>query len=672
MSNTTEALVAPYGTWESPIDASQVAGTVRRLNWPGLVGDELWWVEGGGEDSGRDTLMRRSADGTVAELLPAPWWTRNRLHEYGGCPWAAVAEGTAVVFTHWLDHRIYRFDLAADTAVPLTPQPAQEAGLRYADLVPGAPGELLAVRERHTDGHIDRHIVAVPLDGSAADDPPAVREVVGGSHFLANPRLSPNGRRLAWLAWDHPDMPWDATELRVGELDPDGTVHRYQTVLGGHNKSAVPAESVFQPEWADDDSLYAVADRTGWWNLYRVPRDGGEPTPLCERGEEFGRPLWMPGFRTYAVLADGRLAVTHSGAESSSLSVLDPASRELTAIDLSGSDLGASPEFGSVLSSDGHRIVTLASSATEHLAVVVVDPGSGSVTVERQSIDPAALPDLGCLPEVEQLTLSSADGKAIHANVYPPRNPWYEAPDDDLPPYIVQVHGGPTAKSPARMNLEFAYFTSRGIGVIDVNYGGSAGYGRQYRERLRGLWGIVDVQDCADAALALAEAGRADRNRLAIRGGSAGGWTVLASVTGGDTYACGVSYFGVAELVTFAADTHDFESRYLDGLIGPLPEARQIYEERSPLAHADDVRCPVLLLQGLEDEVVPPSQSEMFRDALAKKQIRHAYLAFEGEQHGFRKAETIVASVQAELSFYGQIMGFDPPGVPKLTLEGHA
>ncbi|MBO0830140.1 MAG: S9 family peptidase, partial [Streptosporangiales bacterium] len=525
-----------------------------------------------------------------------------------------------------------------------------------------------AVRERHDGGTITRHIVAVPVDGSAADDPSRVREVVGGSHFLSDPRPSPDGRRIAWLAWEQPDMPWDATELRLADLDENGVASSHRVLLGGPlgQDATDPGEreSVFQPEWAGTDALYAVADRTGWWNLYRVHVDGGEPAPLCPRDEEFGLPQWQLGFRSYAVLDDGRIAALHSGPSGSGFGLLDPASGKLTDLDLAYTD------WAPHVTTDGRELTSVAASPYAPGAVVRVDPAAGAATEVRASTDADALPDAAYLPDVEEVTLTGPGGRDVHANVYPPKNPRFAAPEDERPPFVVFVHGGPTAQSGATLNLTKAYFTSRGIGVVDVNYGGSTGYGRAYRERLRGQWGIVDVEDCVAAARALADRGRADPDRLAIRGGSAGGWTVLAALTSTDAFACGASYFGVAELLTFAETTHDFESRYLDGLIGKLPEDRQTYVDRAPLSHVDDVSCPVLLLQGLEDAVVPPSQGEMFREALARKGIPHAYLAFEGEQHGFRKAATIVTATEAELSFYGQVMGFDPPGVPRLALEG--
>lgn len=649
-------VTARYGAWPSPIGASDVAVAGIRLSGPTTVhtdsGDEVWWAEARPTEGGRTVIVRRDAAGAVSDVLPAGWNARTRVHEYGGTAWLPLPGG-ALAFADWSDQRVYRLDPGSTTPTPLTPEPAEAAGLRYADpvLAPGGD-EIWWVREAHDQDTIRRHIVAVPVSGAAAADPAAVREIAGGSDFLAFPRPAPDGRRLAWIAWDHPRMPWDGTELRVGELGPDGTVTSAVTVLGG------PDESVLQPEWADADTLYAVSDRSGWWNLYRLPAGGGEPEPLCPRAEEFGHPLWQLGMTTYAVLADGRLVVRH-GTDTLALGVLDPASGELTDLDLPYT------LFGSV-DVDGDTVLTTAASAVEPPEVVAVDLPTGAVTVLRRSM--AEPPDPAYLPQPRSIVVAGPGERDVHAHVYPPASPDAVAPDGELPPYVVFVHGGPTSHSPAILDLEKAYFTSRGIGVIDVNYGGSTGYGRAYRERLRREWGIVDVEDCVAAVQALVRDGLADGERLGIRGGSAGGWTTLAALTTTDAFAAGVSYYGVAELIAFTADTHDFESRYIDGLVGTLPEDRDVYVERAPLSHVDQLSCPVLLLQGLEDKVVPPSQAELFAAALEKKGIPHAYLPFAGEQHGFRKQETVVAALEAELSFYGQVFGFEPPGVPVLPL----
>ena len=653
-------VTARYGAWPSPIGASDVAVAGIRLSGPTTVhtdsGDEVWWAEARPTEGGRTVIVRRDAAGAVSDVLPAGWNARTRVHEYGGTAWLPLPGG-GLAFADWSDQRVYRLDPGSTAPTPLTPEPAEAAGLRYADpvLAPGGE-EIWWVREAHDQGTIRRHIVAVPVSGAAAADPAAVREIAGGSDFLAFPRPAPDGRRLAWIAWDHPRMPWDGTELRVGELGPAGTVTSVATVLGG------PDESVLQPEWADADTLYAVSDRSGWWNLYRLPAGGGEPEPLCPRAEEFGHPLWQLGMTTYAVLADGRLVVRH-GTDTLALGVLDPATGELTDLDLPYT------LFGSV-DVDGDTVLTTAASPVEPPEVVAVDLPTGAVTVLRRSM--AEPPDPAYLPEPRSIVVAGPGERDVHAHVYPPSSPDAVAPDGELPPYVVFVHGGPTSHSPAILDLEKAYFTSRGIGVIDVNYGGSTGYGRAYRERLRREWGIVDVEDCVAAVQALVRDGLADGERLGIRGGSAGGWTTLAALTTTDAFAAGVSYYGVAELIAFTADTHDFESRYIDGLVGTLPEDRDVYVERAPLSHVDQLSCPVLLLQGLEDKVVPPSQAELFAAALEKKGIPHAYLPFAGEQHGFRKQETVVAALEAELSFYGQVFGFEPPGVPVLPLTpGH-
>jgi dipeptidyl aminopeptidase/acylaminoacyl peptidase len=647
----------PYGAWPSPVSAVDVARGGTRMAFPAAVGDEVWWSEGRPHEGGRVAVVRADAAGRVSDVLPAGWSVRSRVHEYGGAAWLAVpaGSGSALVFVNWDDQRVYRLDAGALEPVPLTGEPPEPVAWRYADpvLAPGGD-EVWWVREAIDHGAVTRSLVAVPLDGSAAGDPRAVREIVGGSDFLAAARPSPDGRRVAWIAWDHPRMPWDGTELRVGRLDASGTVRKWTTVLGGE------AESVLQPEWADDDMLYAVSDRSGWWNLYLLAADGGDPTPLCPRAEEFGHPLWQLGYRTYAVLGTGRLVVRH-GTDTDALGVLDPTTGELA--DLALPFTFWQPE----LAATGDTVVGIAGSPIEAPAVVRVDVSTGELQRLRQSLEQP--PDPAYLPVPRPVTVPGPGERDVHANVYPPRSPDAVAPDGEKPPYVVFVHGGPTSHSPAVLDLGKAYFTSRGIGVVDVNYGGSTGYGRAYRERLRRQWGVVDVEDCVAAARALVAADEADGDRLAIRGGSAGGWTTLAALTGTDVFAAGVSYYGVAELLSFAEDTHDFESRYIDGLVGTLPEDRDVYVERAPLSHVNDLSCPVLLLQGLEDQVVPPSQAELFVEALQRKGIRHAYLTFPGEQHGFRKAETVVAALEAELSFYGQVLGFTPPGVRVLPLS---
>jgi dipeptidyl aminopeptidase/acylaminoacyl peptidase len=680
--------IAPYGTWKSPISAADVTRGGTSVTYPSITSDEVWWQEGRPAEGGRVTIMASAGAGsTPRELLPAPWNARTRVHEYGGksylpVPSMSLAGGFDLVFANFADQRLYAMGAAAADGgepVPLTPA---DGGFRFADLVLPPDGqEIWCVRETvhpddgrpeagfHTGGgmKVRREIVAVPLDGAAADDEAAIRVLVSGAQFFAFPTPSPDGTKLAWINWDHPRMPWDGTELRVGPAS-GVTVQDAPLVMGG------PDESVLAPLWRDDRTLYVISDASGWWNLYEVAAAAAAaPRPLHPREEEFAGPLWQLGGRPFALLGDGRLAVLH-GLGESHLAVLDPATGSLTDLDL-----------------PGYRVVTDLAVAGSTLAVIAVGPRvpwsvlrtspDGGLEVIRQQAVTA--PDPAYLPDARPVQfLADPAGGTVHAVVYPPTNPDVAGPDGELPPYLVHVHGGPTANSVPALSMEKAFFTSRGIGVIDVNYGGSTGYGRAYRQRLRGQWGVVDVADAMNAALALAESGEADGRRLGIRGGSAGGWTALAAVTSGlldgpgdagaghpPVFAAAVSYYGVSDLRPFALTTHDFESRYLDGLIGPLPAASDLYQARSPIGHVSPLTCPVLLLQGLDDPIVPPAQSEAIAADLAAHRIPHAYLAFEGESHGFRKAETVIASLEAELAFYGQIFGFTPPGVSAVRLD---
>jgi dipeptidyl aminopeptidase/acylaminoacyl peptidase len=669
--------IAPYGTWKSPISAADVAAAQMRLSYPDMAGDEVWWQEGRPAEGGRVTVAARGADGRTRDLLPAPWSARTRVHEYGGkayLPVPASGGGFGLVFANFADQRLYLLadpggpdkPGAAGGPAPLTPA---TRGFRFADMVLSPDGgEVWCVRETHDGDRISRAIVAVPLDGSAAADVAAIRVLVTGADFFAFPTPSPDGGTLAWINWNHPRMPWDGTELRIGPASGT-TVADSTLVMGG------PEESVLAPRWRDEMSLYAVSDISGWWNLYLV-RPGAAPRPLCPREEEFARPLWQLGMRPFAVLGDGRLAVLH-GAGEMHLSFLDPETGVLTEPGL------PFRVFMPSLAASGATVAAVAGGPRAPWSVIRVGP-VGPAEVMRAEIvreGTAAAPDPAYLPVPRQVQLSaSPNGAVVHALVYPPTSPVADGPAAELPPYIVWIHGGPTGSEDPVLDVEKAYFTSRGIGIIDVNYGGSSGYGRAYRERLRGLWGIVDVADAMNAALALAESGEADGARLGIRGGSAGGWTALAAVTSGLTgsdaapehppvFAAAVSYYGVTDLRPFAATTHDFESRYLDGLIGPLPEAEAAYQARSPIGHVSPLTCPVLLLQGLDDPVVPPAQAETIARDLAGHGIPYAYITFEGESHGFRKAGTIIAALEAELAFYGQIMGFTPPGVPPVTLS---
>ncbi|MET7691670.1 LpqB family beta-propeller domain-containing protein [Streptomyces sp. NPDC005483] len=642
-----------YGSWPSPIDAALAAAHDGHPEWLGFVGDEVWWTEPRPAEGGRRTLVRRRTDGTEESVLPAPWNVRSRVIEYGGHPWAgAVPAGEPlVVFVHFADQRLYRYEPGSEPC-PLTPVSPVGVGLRWAepqlrlDL-----GEVWCVLEEFTgDGPTDvrRVLAAVPLDGSAVQDRDAVRELTDDRHrFVTGPRISPDGTRAAWLAWDHPRMPWDGTELIVAEVH-QGTLREPRAVAGG------PEESIAQADWSPDGRLLYASDRTGWWNLYR---DGEQ---LCPREEEFGGALWKLGHRWFAPLDSGLIAVVH-GTGSTALGILDPETGEL--VDAAG----PWTEFAPTLAVHGERVVAVGASPRTAYEVVEVDTRTGRARVigaeHDDPVDPAYYPE----PLIRVFT--GPDGRDVHAHVYPPHHPGHRAPADELPPYVVWAHGGPTGHAPLVLDLSIAYFTSRGIGVAEVNYGGSTGYGREYRNRLREQWGVVDVEDCAAVALALADEGTADRDRLAVRGGSAGGWTAAASLTATDVYACGTIIYPILDLAGWGTgETHDFESQYLESLVGPLAEVPGRYAERSPVEHADRVTAPFLLLQGLDDVICPPAQCERFLARIAGRQVPHAYLAFEGEGHGFRRADTMIRALEAELSLYAQVFGLNPPGVPTLEL----
>jgi dipeptidyl aminopeptidase/acylaminoacyl peptidase len=662
----TDREIRPFGTWTSPLSAAHVAQAVVRLGFPMVLGDQVWWQETRPTENGRTAVMRRVGGNSSEEVLPAPWNARTRVHECGGRSYLPLPGGTAgpaILFTECADQRIYRLDLSTRDVVPLTPVPPRPTGLRYAEMIPSPDAtQVWCVRESHAAGSatglaaravVTREIVAVPLDGSAASDPDAVRRLVGGSDFLAFPRPSPTGTQLAWIRWDHPRMPWDGTELCVAQVAADGTVGAPQVLMGG------PGESVLGPAWPNESELYVASDRSGWWNLYQIGVSGGSPRPLHYLDEEFADWLDLGG-QPFAVLGDGRLAVLH-GRGGAKLSVLDPCTAELTDVDVPYTD------WPDGLAADGLIVAGIAGSRSAPPGVVRVDLCTGAASLLRQERD--ALPDPAYLPVPRAEELSGPSGRTVHAYVYPPTNPRFAAPPGERPPYVVFVHGGPTAHVSPVLDLEIAFFTSRGIGVVDVNYGGSTGYGRAYRERLRHAWGIIDVEDAVAAATALADRGEADGERLAIRGGSAGGWTTLVAVTSSDAFHAGTSYCGISEPLRLLGETHDFESHYLYGLIGELPAHSSRFAERAPLSHVNEVRCPVLLLQGLDDPVVPPAQSELFAKAMARTGMRHAYLTFEGEAHGFRRSATKIACLEAELSFYGQVLGFEPVGVPELALS---
>lgn len=656
-----------YGTWPSPIDAALAARHDGRPEYVGVVGDEVWWTAPRPTEGGRRALVRRRVDGTEESVLPAPWNVRSRVIEYGGLPWAGLArgdDGPLVVFVHFADQRLYAYEPDAPTDSgprPLTPVSTVGGGLRWVDpVIHPERGEVWCVLEEFTGtGPTDvrRVLVAVPLDGSAADDRASIRELSDGQHrFVTGPRLSPDGRQAAWIGWDHPRMPWDGTEVLLADITPEGTFGPARTVAGG------PEESVPQVGWSAGGQLLYVSDRSGWWNLYRAGTEGGdEPVALCPRPEEFGGPLWKIGLTWFQPLENGLVAVIH-GKGATALGILDPESGEL--VD------GAGPwtEWAATLAAHGTRVVGVAASPRSGYEVVELDTCTGRARVigsaHEDPVDPSYYPE----PQIR--TFTGPDNREIHAHVYPPHSPDRTPPGQELPPYVVWAHGGPTGHAPLVLDLEIAYFTSRGIGVAEVNYGGSTGYGREYRERLREQWGVVDVEDCAAVAEALATEGTADPARLAVRGGSAGGWTTAASLVASEVYACGTIIYPILDLLGWATDeTHDFESQYLESLVGPLAEVPARYQERSPLDHVERIAAPFLLLQGLDDVICPPAQAERFLARMAGRGVPHASITFEGEGHGFRRAETMIRALEAELSLYAQTFGIARPDVPLLELK---
>jgi len=628
----------PYGSWPTPIDSELVVQAQVMLGEVALDGDAVWWSEQRPEEGGRTQLVCLAVDGERRELLPPLANVRTSVHEYGGGAW--WVHGGTVWYAEWDDQRLHRVRPSGQPE-PITLAPAVPRGDRWADGDVHPDGRVLAVvRERHPAGggaeQVVNEIVLLPSGGGEPE------VLVSGPDFVSDPRWSPDGETLCWLEWDHPDMPWDSTRLRArtGSADP-------VLVAGG------PGESVFQPRWAPDGALWFCSDRSGWWNLYRRGPDGSVE-PMVGMDAEIGTVQWVFGQSRYAFLADGRVVFAYRQHGQDRLAVRAPGGA-VTNLDLPYTVLGS-------VQAAGDRVVLVAASATSEQAVVRLRVAAGSaeeVEVLRAPRDLGL--SRGWYSSPEHVRFPSAGGRTAFALFYPPTNPGCAGPPDELPPLLVLIHGGPTGYAPGFLRLAVQYWTSRGFAVVDVDYGGSAGYGRAYRKLLEGTWGIVDVEDCVAAARWLADQGRVDPDRLCIRGGSAGGYTTLAVLASHDLFAAGGNHYGVADLEALAKETHKFESRYLDGLVGPYPQRRDIYLERSPINHVDSFETPLVVFQGLEDEVVPPAQSRLIVDALRTKGVPVAYVEFAGEQHGFRGADAIRRSLDGELSFYAQVLGFPLP-----------
>ncbi|MGZ8629389.1 MAG: S9 family peptidase [Actinomycetota bacterium] len=651
-----EPEVAPYGSWASPVTPRMLATAGVSLSEPVLEDGAVYWHEERPAESGRGVVVRGGPWSSPVEITPAGVDVRTRVHEYGGGAWC-VRRGV-VVYSDDADGRLWRLHPNAEPA-PITPD---TAGLhRYADGRLTEDGaRWIGVRERHDRSgrvaDVVNELVVVPVDGGAEP-----RIVAAGRDFYAGPRISGDGSQLAWLSWDLPWMPWDGCELFVADLTAEGSPSNERRVAGRDGE-----ESIWQPTWSPAGDLVFASDRSGWWNLERLR--GGERSTLHTTEAEFGYPRWTFGESSFAFLADGRIVCWYGDRGVQHLALLDPESGELLDLDVPYRSF----DHGPAIAADGDAIAFVAGAPDLPSQVVWADLGSRAVEVLRESVE---IPfDAGDVSVPHQLDFPTEGGLTAFAHVYPPTNPGFVAPDGDRPPLIVMSHGGPTSEATAIFDLGIQFWTTRGFAVVDVNYGGSTGFGRAYRRRLNGNWGVVDTADCVNAARHLAARGEVDAGRLLIRGGSAGGYTTLCALTFYDDFAAGTSRYGISDLEPFATgDTHKFESRYEHTLIGPWPEAADLYRARSPIHSVDLLSTPMLLLQGAEDAVVPPSQAEIMVQALRAKGLPFAYLLFEGEQHGFRKAETIEAAYLAELSFYAQILGFEPAGdVPTLAIENPA
>ena len=625
-------IVAPYGSWKSPITAESVAAGEIGFEQIRLDGDDVYWIERRSQEGGRKVIVRRSAEGQIGDVTPLPFNARTRVHEYGGGDYA-VLNGT-IVFSNFTDQRLYLQQPGSEPK-SLT----AEAPLRYADgQIDRRRNVFFCVREDHTgQGEATNTVVRVNLKGE-----PASAIVLSGNDFYSSPRLSPDGSRLAWLTWNHPNMPWDGNELWVGELNADGSVSKQRRVAGSLS------ESICQPEWSPDGTLHFISDRTGWWNLYRWRNNQVEP--LCAMDAEFGEPQWVFGGSLYGFESAHRIVCSYTQNGYSRLALLDSATGALNRIDLPYSAI-------SQVRVGGGRLVFVGASSTETSSIISLDLASRNWRVLYRSRESQV--DAGYLSPPRTIEFPTEHGRTAHAFFYPPRNRDYVALTDEKPPLLVLSHGGPTSATSASLKYMIQYWTSRGIVVLDVNYGGSSGYGRAYRARLNGQWSIVDVDDCVNGARYFVQQGEVDGNRLAIRGGSAGGYTTLCALTFRDVFKAGASHYGISDLEALAKDTHKFEARYLDKLIGPYPERRDLYVKRSPIHFTEHLSCPMILFQGLEDKVVPPNQADKMVAALRAKKLPVAYLTFEGEQHGFRKAENIKRVLEAELYFYSKVFGFE-------------
>lgn len=610
---------SPYGTWTSPITGELITKGAKKFEMIVLDEKDIYWNEMRPSEGGRSVIVKVDESGKKDDVTPQGYSVRTRVHEYGGGAFT-VAKGT-VYFINDKDQRIYTQKIGT------TPHPLTKAGSLFSDLKMTSKG-LVSVCEIHQEnGQVDNFLALVnPTTGE-------VKTLASGYDFYSSPAISNDEKKLAWLSWNHPNMPWDGNELWVADFK-DGSLENPQCVAGG------PAESIFEPQWSPHDILYFVSDKTGWWNLYRLGENGAENIYPLEA--EFGTPQWIFGMSTWA-FANNHILCNYFQNGLSHLVLIDPDTKETKELDLKGSDY-------SQLRANHEMAVFIQGSPTSSRAIVKLDLKTLSSTILGKS-DKIDIPE-SFFSIAQPIAFPSAEGRISYGYYYPPKSKDFKGPIGDLPPLIVKSHGGPTAAVSGVFSLGIQYWTSRGFAVLDVNYGGSSGYGRAYRELLKKNWGIVDVQDCEYGAKYLVEKGLVNPKKLAITGGSAGGYTTLAALTFGKTFTVGASYYGVSDLAALAKETHKFESHYLDGLVGPYPSREDLYKERSPIEFVNHLCCPVIFFQGLEDKVVPPNQAEMMYQALQKKGIPSKLVLYPDEQHGFRKAENIKDSLEKELEFY--------------------
>ena len=633
--------IAPYGSWKSPIAAEMlIGGGRRRLSEIRCDGNDVYWLDGRPKEGGRQVIMRLSPDGEMKDLTPTEFNSRNAVHEYGGGSYAV--RDRAVYFTNWSDQRIY-VQRDGGEPTPLTSEPSVPRGARFADLTITANGKyLLCVRETHTDDGNEAVNEIVAVDTGTGSE----KVIATGRDFYCAPRECGGHDGIAWTEWDHPNMPWDGNSLMSGSFDAnDAAVSTTAELVGG------TGESVVQPSWGSNGLLHFATDRSGWWNVY-VWRDG-EMVNLLDEESDHGRPDWQFGFSSYAHLADGKIALGKGGVTSGSIVLIAPGSNSNQTIDIPFSEVSyvtASP--------DGKSILFVGASPTQEPAVVRLELATEMCETIYSPSEVNVEP--GYLSSPQHIVFPTTENGAAHAYYYEPTNQDFAAPDGELPPLVTICHGGPTSASGTGLDLSTHYWTSRGFAVVDVNYRGSSGYGKVYRDALKGKWGIYDTDDCIAAAQHLIDQGLVDKDRVIIRGGSAGGYTTINALTFHDFFAAGAALYGIADLMVFIGDTHKYESRYLESLVGPYPAEAQRYHDRSAINFMDQLATPMIVLQGLEDEIVPPSQAEIMVDALESKGLPYAYIGFPGEQHGFRQAANIIRAQEAELYFYGKVLGFEP------------